>query len=222
MSSRTRDGAPRRFREHRWLQLWLAVYCTVWVLLAIDPIARREWLLENLLVVVLAILLITTYRRFPLSDTSYFLIFVFMVLHAVGAYYVYENVPWGFWLQELFGVSRNPFDRLVHGAFGLLLAQPIYEVFRATTGAGAFWSRTVPVSLVLALSALYEIIEAVVAEIVSPELGAAYLGSQGDRWDAQQDMLCGLVGGLLWVAAALALRAVARRSMPSSRTEEAA
>lgn len=186
-------------------------YLLVWTVTAIAPVARREWLLENLLVFVLVGLLAATYRRFRLSDLSYFSITLLLLLHAIGAFYIYENVPFGFWLRDLLGADRNCYDRAVHFAFGVLAAPPIHEVFRRTTRAPAAWSWTVPVALVAALSALYEIVEAVVAQIVSPELGSAYLGSQGDGWDAQWDMACAIVGSVLWLAAVAAGAWLARR-----------
>lgn len=186
--------------QSRGLILWLAgIYLVIWTATSISPVARREWLLENLLVFLLVGLLAGTYRRFPLSDLSYGAIAALLVLHAVGAYYIYENVPLGFWIRDTLGAGRNPYDRMVHFAFGVLAAQPFHEVFCRTTRTGAAWSRAVPVSLVVAFSALYEIVEAVVAQIVSPELGAAYLGSQGDPWDAQWDMACALAGAVLWL-----------------------
>jgi putative membrane protein len=180
---------------------WLGgSYLLVWIVTAVAPVARREWLLENLLVFVLIGILAATYRRFRLSDLSYLSITILLLLHAVGAYYIYENVPFGFWLRDLLGSDRNSYDRAVHFAFGVLAAPPLHEVFRRTTRAPAVWSWAVPVSLIAALSALYEIVEAVVAQVVSPELGAAYLGSQGDGWDAQWDMACAIAGSVLWLA----------------------
>ncbi len=141
--------------------------------------------------------LILTARRFPLSDRSYVLIALFLGLHAVGAHYTYAEVPFGFWLKDHFGLARNPFDRIVHFAYGLLLSYPLREVLVRLASVRGVWSYSLPVSSILAQSALFEIIEAIVATIVSPELGTAYLGTQGDEWDAQKDMAAALVGALL-------------------------
>jgi putative membrane protein len=182
----------------------LAWYSLLWTVLAVAPRDRQDWLLENLLAVAAVGTLIATYRRFQFSTTSYLLITAFLSLHAVGAHYTYAEVPFGFWLEHTFGLSRNPFDRLVHFGYGFLLAYPLRELLVRLAGVRMFWSYYLAVSGMLAQSGLFEIVEAVVAQIVSPELGAAYLGTQGDEWDAQKDMLAALSGALLCMAFAVA------------------
>ena len=174
-----------------------AWYGLLWIVLAIAPRDRQDWLLENLLALSAVATLVATYRRFQFSTPSYVLITAFLSLHAVGAHYTYAEVPFGFGLQQAFGLSRNPFDRLVHFAYGLLLAYPLRELLIRLAGVQGLWSYYLPVSGMLAQSGLFEIVEALVAEIVSPELGAAYLGMQGDQWDAQKDMLAAFAGALL-------------------------
>ena len=174
-----------------------AWYGLLWIVLAIAPRDRQDWFLENLLALSAVATLVATYRRFQFSTPSYFLITAFLSLHAVGAHYTYAEVPFGFGLQQAFGLSRNPFDRLVHFAYGLLLAYPLRELLIRLAGVQGLWSYYLPVSGMLAQSGLFEIVEALVAEIVSPELGAAYLGMQGDQWDAQKDMLAAFAGALL-------------------------
>src|SRR3989442_14377033 len=109
----------RNNRLQQALALWYSVF---WLLTGISPVDRRDWLLENFLVVVSAIVLIATYRRFPLSDMSYVLITVFLTLHSIGAHYSYAQVPFGAWIKDAFGLSRNHYDRLVHFSFGLMMA----------------------------------------------------------------------------------------------------
>ena len=183
--------------NNRLHQGLFGAYLLLWIGLAISPVNRHDWLLENLLAFLAVALLIATYRRFPFSNLSYILITVFMTLHAIGAHYTYEQVPLGFWIKDLFHLSRNHFDRVVHFAFGLLLAYPIREVFVRTTHVAGGWTYIIPVVLLLAFSGFFEIIESWVAQIVSPELGDAYLGTQGDIWDAQKDMTAAFCGALL-------------------------
>ncbi|HEU4685471.1 MAG TPA: DUF2238 domain-containing protein [Nitrospira sp.] len=178
-----------------------AWYAGLWIVLAIAPHDREDWLLENLLALTAVAALLLTCRRFRFSSSSYILITVFLTLHAVGAHYTYAEVPFGFWLQRMFDLARNPFDRLVHFAFGLLMVYPLREVLIRRAGIRGLWSYYLPVSGMLAQSALFEIIEAIVAQRVSPELGAAYLGTQGDEWDAQKDMLAAFTGSLVTMAA---------------------
>lgn len=175
----------------------LLCYGLLWIWLAIAPVNRRDWLLENLLSFALVVLLVLTYRQFQFSDVSYGLIACFMTLHAVGAHYTYAEVPFGFWLKDLFSLSRNPFDRIVHFAYGALLAYPVREALIRLAGVRGVWSYYLSASLILAQSGLFEIIESVVAAFVSSELGSAYLGTQGDEWDAQKDMASAFGGAAL-------------------------
>lgn len=206
-------SAPTRghLRRHHVLQGLLAWYVALWVLLAIAPVDRRDWFLENLLAVSLVAILAATYRWFPLSDLSYLLITVFLTLHAIGAHYTYAQVPLGFWMKDALGLLRNHFDRIAHFAFGLLLTYPVREVFRRITHLRGAWSYLVPITTVMAMSGLFEIVETWIAQIVSPELGDAYLGTQGDIWDAQNDMTCALAGTLL---AAVAIALITRNRSP--------
>ena len=188
------------FWQNRFLQGLAAWYIVVWVALAISPRDRQDWLLENILALATVMLLAVTYRRFRFSNVSYALITLFMTLHAVGAHYTYSEVPAGFWMKEAFGLSRNHFDRIVHFAFGLLLAYPAYELFLRAAGAKKPWAPFFAATAVLSLSGLFEVIESWVAQIVSPELGQAYLGTQGDIWDAQKDMTLACLGAILAIA----------------------
>ena len=191
---------------HRYRLLGLVLaYCVFWIWLAIDPLNRRDWLLENLLVLTLIPLLILTHRRFEFSLTSYYLIGMFLALHAFGAHYTYAEVPLGFWLKDLWALSRNPFDRVAHVAYGALLVYPIRELLMRQTGVRGGWSYALPVFVVLAQSGFFEILEAIVAMIVSPELGSIYLGTQGDEWDAQHDMAAALIGASLTMCLVLVL-----------------
>ncbi len=174
--------------------IWLLV---VWIVTAIRPLYPRDWLLENLLVFVFAALLIGTYRRFVFSNLSYGLYAVFITLHLIGAHYTYAETPPGFWVQAWFDLERNHYDRFVHFAFGLLLAFPICELLLRQSGASRGWSAFLTVNCILAMSALYEVIEGITAMIVSPELGSAYLGTQGDEWDAQKDSALAFVGAVI-------------------------
>lgn len=183
---------------HQGLVLGLLIgYGVLWFWLAIEPVSRKDWLLENVLAVTAVAALLLTYRWFRFSSASYCLIAVFLALHAIGAHYTYAEVPFGFWLKDAFGLSRNPFDRIVHFAYGVLLVYPLREVLMRRAQVSGFWSYYLPASAILAQSGLFEVIEALVAMVVSPELGNLYLGTQGDEWDAQKDMIAALIGGLL-------------------------
>jgi putative membrane protein len=191
------EANPPALRNNRRLQamvLWLLV---LWVITAIEPFNRRDWFLENLLVFFYAALLAVTYRRFAFSNRSYTLFTLFMSLHLVGAHYTYAEVPFGFWLQDAFDLQRNHYDRIVHFAFGLLIAGPFRELLLRAAGVHRSWSYLLTVAVVLAFSGFYEVMEGIVAMIVDPELGMAYLGTQGDEWDAQKDTFLAFAGSVI-------------------------
>ncbi|MBD3609716.1 MAG: DUF2238 domain-containing protein [Gammaproteobacteria bacterium] len=185
------------FRNNRPLQLMSAWLVIFWIWMAIEPKYRHDWMLENMLVIIYAIILVLTYPRFKFSNRSYFMFTIFMTLHLIGAHYTYAETPLGYWLQDWFGWQRNHFDRIVHFLFGLLIAYPIWELATRAAHIKASWSYFTVTLLILAMGSVFEIIEMWAALIVSPELGDAYLGTQGDIWDAQQDMFLATVGGAI-------------------------
>jgi len=187
----------QRFADNRALQAMLIWMGVLWVWMALEPFNRFDWLLENLLVFIYGALLIVTYRRFAFSNLSYGLFTVFMSLHLVGSHYTYSEVPLGFWLQDWLDLSRNHYDRIVHFSFGLLIAYPFWELLIRAAGVRRSWSYLLVMVTVLGFSGFYEALEGLVAMIVSPELGAAYLGTQGDEWDAQKDTFLAFAGSMI-------------------------
>jgi putative membrane protein len=176
----------------------LAVYLVVWVICAISPNSRVDWLLENLLTFAGVAGLLFGYRRFRFSDRAYLQITLFLILHAIGGHYTYAEVPIGRWVSDALGIARNHYDRVVHFSFGLLMLRPMRELgFRGDSHLGRFGNLYFSVAGVGLWSMLYEVIEWVVAAIVDPAAGTAYLGTQGDEWDAQKDMGLALLGALI-------------------------
>jgi putative membrane protein len=213
-------GTPEQNRpsgDQHWVLAGLLLsFGLFWIWLAIDPVDRRDWLLENLLTVGFVTVLLITYRRFAFSLTSYWLIGLFLIVHTIGAHYTYAEVPAGFWLQHTLHLSRNPFDRIAHFAYGLLLVYPLRELLVRLAGVKGPWSYYLPASGILAQSGFFEVIEAIVAMIVSPELGSMYLGTQGDEWDAQKDMAAAFVGALFTMACATVISKRQRREFLST------
>ena len=189
----------------RYALTLLMLFSALTIVLGIAPVQRSGWLLENVLVAILVPLAVLTYRRFPFSRISYTLAFVFLCVHAVGAHYTYSLVPYDDWLQRLttfsvnahFGWERNHFDRLVHFLYGLLLAYPVREVFLRIADVRGFWGYFLPLDLTMSSSLLYEFIEWGAASAFGGELGMAYLGTQGDIWDAHKDMALASLGALI-------------------------
>jgi putative membrane protein len=207
------DRAPSK--DARFPLLLLAVFLVVAVALGIAPHYRQDWLLENVLVLLALPVLVLGYRRLRFSNGSYAALFVFLVLHEIGAHYTYAEVPWdrwfaalsGFSLHDALGLSRNHFDRAIHFAYGLLLTPAVVELVAARTVSPGAWRWIVPVSMVTASSALFELFEWAAAVWFGGDLGVAYLGTQGDPWDAQQDMFLALLGSVVAVTVLAALAA---------------
>lgn len=205
--------------RRRYLLILVALYAALWIALAIEPKHRDDWLIENALVLAFAIGMWAAHKHFVFSRVSYTLIFLFMCLHAVGSHYTYSEVPYNDWWKALtgetfnamFGWERNHFDRLVHFSYGLLLAYPLREIFLRVADARGFWGYFLPLDFTLATSAIYELIEWAAAEFFGGELGAAYLGTQGDIWDAHKDMLLAGIGATLAMLITAALNARLQR-----------
>lgn len=189
----------------RYLLRLSLVFAVWWIILAIEPHDRADWALENVLVVAFAILLALSFRAFPLSRVSYTMIFVFLLVHEIGAHYTYAKVPYDEWtrhlfgtgLNELLGLERNHFDRAVHFSYGLLLAYPIRELFLRIVNVKGFWGYFLPLDVTMSTSMLFELFEWAAAEFFGGDLGIAYLGTQGDVWDAHKDMALASLGALV-------------------------
>lgn len=173
------------------------IFIGAWIAAAIKPLFPHDWLLENFLVFLIPILLIIFGKKLKWSDTSYTLLLILAMLHLMGSHYTYEHVPFGDMLGNWLGFERNMYDRLVHFLFGLLMAYPAREIVVRLAGVRNGWSYYLPVDIILSLSALYEIIEWISALRVAPELGMAFLGAQGDVWDAQTDMALAGTGAII-------------------------
>lgn len=184
--------------------LLLTLYLILFSICAINPYDRAVWWAENIPVMIPVILLVITYKKFRFSNLSYFLMWFFLSFHTVGGHYTFELVPfdWGnkmlsyLPMDFLFPEGRNNFDRLGHylvGVFAYPLAEFTYRKKYITT---------IPAAILFGImalgfwGALYEVIEMIYAIQEGGESGAAFLGSQGDIWDAQKDMFLDILGAL--------------------------
>jgi putative membrane protein len=161
---------------------------------------RFTWVLETFPVLIGLPILVLTYPRFRLSDWMY----AFLVLHTLvlctGGVYTYAEVPLGFWMQKWFGFARNHFDRIGHFAQGFIPAMLTRELLLRTSPlVRGRWLNFLTLATCLAISAVYELIEAAAA-IALGATADAFLGSQGDRWDAQYDMAFALLGAASYLA----------------------
>src|SRR5262245_24046266 len=162
----------------------------------INPADRTTWWLEVFPIFIAVPILLATARRFPLTPLAYRLIFVHALILMVGGHYTYAKVPLGFWMQEWFGFARNHYDRIGHFAQGFVPAIIAREILlrRSPLGRGK-WLFTIVTALCLAISACYEFVEWFAA-VLGGSSADAFLGTQGDVWDTQWDMLCALLGAL--------------------------
>jgi putative membrane protein len=193
----------------RYPALLLAVFCAIWVVLAIAPHFRQDWLLENLLVLIAVPLFVLTRHKLRFSNFAYTCLFAFFALHELGAHYTYSLVPYDAWFQDLTGRSldamlgfeRNQYDRLIHFLYGLLIAPAAVELFAHYGRYPRAWAALFPLLFVASHSVIYELVEWGAAAAFGGDLGQAYLGTQGDIWDAQKDMALAFLGAIVAVAA---------------------
>lgn len=188
----------------RYVLVLAVLFALEWTALAISPRYRQDWALENALTVAFAAALVLLRNRLPLSRVAYTALFVFLSLHSIGAHYTYSEVPYDEWTKaltgrsigEVFGWQRNYYDRLVHFSYGLLLVYPIREILMRFAGVRGIWSYYLPIAIASSTSLDYEVIEWGAASLFGGELGVAYLGAQGDVWDAQKDMILAVLGAV--------------------------
>jgi len=185
----------------RYPLVLLVAFIAIFAALGVAPWYPQDWLLENLLVLIAVPGLVLAYRRLRFSNFAYTCLFVFFVLHEIGAHYTYSEVPWREWLAAITGAEaaaagRNHYDRFVHFAYGLLLMPAVRELIEARMSPQGLWRWLMPLFFVMAHSVIYEMIEWIAAVLFGGELGAAYLGTQGDEWDAQKDMALATAGAV--------------------------
>ncbi len=174
-----------------------AVIAVAFILSAIEPYGYQIWFLEVVPVVIGAALLVASHGSFPLTMLLYRLLAIHALILIVGAHYAYARVPLGFWFQDIFDLSRNHYDRLGHLAQGFIPAILAREILlrRSPLGPGK-WLFFVVLSVCLAFSALYELVEWWVA-LLDDSVSQDFLGSQGDIWDTHWDMFLALIGAVV-------------------------
>ena len=193
----------------RYPTLLLAIFLAIWAALALHPISRSDWWLENALTFIAVPIFVITRNRLRFSKAAYTCLFIFFSLHSIGAHYTYSLVPYDEWwraltghtLNSVFGFDRNHYDRLVHFLYGVLMLLPSLELFIAYAPPKKLWRVLMPVLFIMSHSVIYEMIEWAAALVVAPDLGQAYLGTQGDEWDAQKDMGLATLGAIVTMLA---------------------
>jgi len=185
------------FKKNIWLFAFIAVFVFVWANSFIGTTDTANWLLENTLSFIFVAFLIITFKKHQFSDLSYLLICIYLCLHVYGSKYTYAENPFGYWLKDVLHLSRNHYDRIVHFCFGFLLAYPMREMFLKWLKYPRWVAWLLPIEITLSISAFYELIEWAVADMFFKEHGDAYLGTQGDIWDAQKDIFVAFCGAII-------------------------
>lgn len=182
------------------------------LLSSIHPLEFEAYLLHQIGTVFMLVLLFIIFKKIGLDFLSFTLYLLFLLIHIIGAHYLYSYVPYNDWIQQVFhfnldqymGWSRNMYDRLVHLAYGVLLYPLIYRVFQVwLPTARPFTLFLLAIQFVMASSVFYELIEWAIAIGLSPEEAENYNGQQGDMWDAHKDMLLATIGAIIYGLAAL-------------------
>jgi putative membrane protein len=170
------------------------------ILLALSAVHAYEmgtWWMEVFPIFIAVPILVATYRRFPLTPLAYTLIFIHACILMVGGHYTYARVPLGFWMEKLFHFTRNHYDRIGHLAQGFVPAIIAREILlRRTPLRPGGWLFFIVCSICLAISACYELVEWWAA-VIGGSAATDFLGTQGDVWDTQWDMLMALIGSIL-------------------------
>ena len=182
--------------QNKFLQGLLIGYFILFLILAFNPVDRTTWFVENLTVWIIIAAILGLYAggiRF--SRTAYALMFVLVYLHIIGGHWTFAQVPFDY-VTNLFDFERNHFDRVAHfsvGFYAYAVAEWLYIKQGINNRLILF---TYPVFAIATVAMSYELIEWIYAALANPEAGIAYLGSQGDIWDAQKDMLADTLGAL--------------------------
>lgn len=195
------SGAISTYRtplsHNYWVWGFIGIFLAVWLNSFLGTTDVSNWLLENTLVFLFLGFLILTQRKYQFSDLSLLLICVYLCLHVYGSKYTYAENPLGYWLKDHLHWSRNHYDRIVHFSFGFLLAYPMRELFLKWLKFPRWVAWLLPIEITMSVSSLYELIEWAVADVFFPSQGDAYLGTQGDIWDAQKDIFLAFLGAIL-------------------------
>ena len=186
----------QKFKKNKFLQGLVLVLLAVFAWSAINPHDWGVWKVEMGSVFLVFFALVFTYRKFQFSNVSYFIVSLWLIMHTIGAHYTFELVPFGA-VTDAFGFERNHYDRVAHFVIGLnafgVAEYFLRRGFVSSKKVAAF----VGVLFIMAMANAWELVEWIYAAVDGGDVGAAFLGSQGDIWDAQKDMLCDTLGALV-------------------------
>ena len=177
-------------------KLIYGIYLVIWVIMAINPKYPADWLIENVLIFIFVPFIIWMDTKHQFTLLSMIFLLLFASLHSLGSHYTYAEMEHFNTITQFFGFERNHFDRLVHFLFGLLLFRVVFEMITPSTTT-VKTALLFTFTMIVSISTFYELLEWLAAVILHPELGMAFLGTQGDVWDAHKDTALAMTGALV-------------------------
>ena len=180
--------------KHYFPHALAIIYVVFFIALGISPVSREVWIAEVIPVVAIFLFLVLSYNKFRLSNVAYALLSIWIFWHTVGGHYTFANVPFG-WVSDIIGSERNHFDRVGHFVIGFY-AYAMAEWLLRKKYCGLKLALVFSLFFIMSLAASYEIIEWWYAAAEGGDAGVEFLGSQGDIWDAQKDMLSDTLGAI--------------------------
>jgi putative membrane protein len=185
------------FKQNVFLIGLTVLFIAIWLYRYINNHDTIDWFLENILVVLFALYMSFSYKKFKYSDISYFFFFGFLMLHIYGAQYAYTQNPLGEYFQNKYNLWRNPYDRVVHFSFGFLLAYPVRDVLVNRMQLKNKWQYLLPVEIITSLATIFELIEWLVEALTPKAIGQSYVATQGDPYDAHKDIALAILGAAI-------------------------
>ncbi|MFH1581936.1 MAG: DUF2238 domain-containing protein [Pseudomonadota bacterium] len=198
--------------KHYFPHFLAVVYVVFFIALGISPVSREVWIAEVTPVVIIFIFLAVSYYKFRFSNVAYALLCIWIFWHTVGGHYTFANVPFS-WVSEIIGSERNHFDRIGHfviGFYAFAMAEWLLKKKYCDLKLALFFS----LFFIMSVAAAYEIIEWWYAVAEGGDAGVEFLGSQGDIWDAQKDMLSDTLGAITSLILFYFIRPDKKRAIP--------
>lgn len=187
----------------------VVIFVLLWLVLAIDPVDRDIWMLENFLVVTVFPVTLWLDKIYKFTDLTFFSLTLFVSLHLFGAHLTYEQMAYFTWFSEWFGLERNYYDQLIHFLFGLMVFMPFFEIFYHQ-GYSRKLSYLIAFLFVSSISAWYEALEWISMVVFCEATDCLLRITQGDEWDTQKDMAYAAVGAFIML--------MIHRTMPAVRS----
>jgi putative membrane protein len=189
---------PSRISNNKFVLTILSMlFAVCWIYFFVTTRSPINWWIENILVILFIPCFYFIQKKFTFSNASLICIFLFLLVHMYGAQMSYTYNQLGIWLQQRFHLWRNPYDRIVHFSFGLLIVYPIQDYLVYKLNTPIKWSYKLSVLIILGLATIFELIEWMVAMCTDSETGETYVATQGDVWDAHKDIALALLASIL-------------------------